>query len=48
MRMQVYDKDFGKDDFIGEGTVDLTEVFMRKNVNNYYPIYRKKGKKLSG
>lgn len=31
MRVQVYDDDFGKDDLIGEGTVNLNQLFSMPN-----------------
>ena len=31
MKVQVYDDDFGKDDFVGEGTVNLTPIYSSPN-----------------
>ena len=31
MKIQVYDDDFGKDDLIGEGTYNLTQLYSMPN-----------------
>ena len=31
MTVQVYDDDFGKDDFVGEGTVSLSQLYSNPN-----------------
>ena len=31
MTVQVYDDDFGKDDFVGEGTVNLSQLYSNPN-----------------
>ena len=42
MQVMCYDKDdFSKDDFIAECTVQLNEVYQRRNVSNWYNVTRK-------
>ena len=43
MRVEMWDEDVGKDDFIGECDVPLTDVYRQQRANNWYTL-KKKGK----
>lgn len=38
MTFELYDSDIGQDDFIGSGFIDLTPVFIKRNINEWYPV----------
>lgn len=45
MEFKIYDKDFGDDDYIGEGKIDLGIVFQRRQVSEWFNVVRTKSGK---
>lgn len=46
---EIYDRDIGEDDFVGSGYVQLDNVFMRRNVQEWYDVSSHKvSKKIFG
>ena len=41
MRVEIWDKDVGKDDFIGQCDVPLADVYAKNRANNLYTLMRK-------
>ncbi len=44
MTFQIYDKDYGKDDYIGEGEIDFSVFARGRTISEWFPIYRSKKK----
>ena len=41
----LYDKDVGKDDYIGEGKINLSTLYQRRQISDWFPVQRKKKKR---
>lgn len=41
LRVEIFDKDIGRDDFLCDNTIPLDSVFKQFSTNQWYPLFKK-------